>query len=258
MGPVMLFNKLIRTVVVTAFFTISYSEQVTSAPVCGTGAHWVDTCSAGMQELNITMYFGLDTDLDALANIDVSFSGTVQIQYSDAYASSPISNPTHLDRVDTEIVSMNLSGNEAFVSGWSFHMGANQGLAETFGFVQEQADSSLALNHFDTVFEFRGTPFGTLSHSGTFFFETIVSELLPIGALFNHTGSPFGTTFPLSDENGNQPIFFTDQIITNFTTVGRPHFIIESVTTVPVPAAFWLFISGVSALLGITKRKVHV
>jgi len=82
------------------------------------------------------MYFGVDTDLDAFENIDVRFSGTAVMNYSNAYASDPVLNPDHLNRIDTEIVSMNLTGNEAFVDGWSFHMSVNEGLASTSGYIK--------------------------------------------------------------------------------------------------------------------------
>ncbi|MFA7387224.1 MAG: hypothetical protein WCZ87_06140 [Thiohalobacteraceae bacterium] len=237
-------------VTVAALFGVMRSA---SAATCAPAAHWVDACGAGVDSYLVTMRFGIDTDFDAFANVDVTFSGNMQIARSDPYPSNPGASPGHLDRLDTEILSMELTGS-GFAEGWTMRAGGLQGLAPTLGFVQEQT-SSAALSHFDMVFEFVGTPYGTLHHAGTLFFEASVDQFLPVGAWFRHTGSPFGTTFPLYDSSNVWVLNLEDQIVTDFVGVGRPEFQIAA-AVVPVPAALGLFGAGLVALVGVARKTV--
>ena len=226
---------------------------------CGTDANWVSTCSAGTQTLNVTMNFGLDTDFSSLANVDVSFTGEVIVKIGDPYASDPVNAPGHIDRINTEIISMSLMGSTSYVNGWGFRMGVDQAVAPSLGFIQEQINTTIALSRFDTVFEIDSIPYGTLTHdlNATVFFEDLISGLPEIGAKYNHTGAPFGTTIPLFDENGIEVLRLTDLIVTDFVTIGRPHFIVDSVV-IPVPPAIWLFGSGLLGLISLSRRNRYV
>lgn len=99
------------------------------------------------------MNFDLDTDLDSLVDIEVSFVGQMVVQNGDPYASDPVNAPGHIDRIDTQILAMNLAGSTPDVSGWTLRVGINQGIAPSLGFIQERADPTLALSRFDAVFE---------------------------------------------------------------------------------------------------------
>ena len=232
----------------------SYFSSANASSICSAGLHWVDSCHAGVAQLNVQLTFGVDTDLDAFADHDVLFSGVMEVIYSTPYAFDA-TQPNHLNKIDVEILSMNLSGASPFVSGWEFKAGIDFGLASSSGFIIEDAsDSAQALNRFDLVFQIENTPYGTLSHPGTLFFDTNISGVPSIGSIFSHTGSPFGTTFPLFDSAGNSPVNLTDQIVTNFIDVGRPELTV--IAAVPVPASILLFTSGVIILFGRSRGSV--
>jgi hypothetical protein len=198
------------------------------------------------------MKFGLTTNISGFADYEAQFEGTMTVRRSDPVASDMVNNPLHLDFIDTEILSMNLVGTSAEVNGWVFRAGVDQGLAPTTGFIQESGDPTIATDWTNLVFVIEGTPYGTLHHNDSLFFATSIDSFPVVGAVYKHTGSPFGTNFPLYDANNNFAIKLTDLFNTDWVTVGRPQFEITSV--VPIPPAIILFGSG---LLGILVPSLY-
>jgi hypothetical protein len=230
------------------FSTPSFnSQQAFGASICDSGVHWVDTCGGGTNTFSIVMRFGLTTNISGLADYEAQFEGTMTVSRSDPVASDVVNNPLHLDFIDTEILSMNLVGTSAEVNGWVFSAGADQGLAPTTGFIQESGDPSIAMDWTDLIFVIEGTPYGTLHHDGSLFFAAAIDRFPSPGTAYKHTGSPFGTNFPLYDINNNFALKLTDLFGTDWITVGRPEFVITS--AVPVPPAIIMFVPGLLGLL---------
>jgi hypothetical protein len=85
---------------------------------CGPGAHWVDTCGAGVDNMTSTALVGLDTDvdgnLDGQVDENLILQGPVSVNRAAAAASTAQcgSGPgghAGPDVIDTEIVSMSLT-----------------------------------------------------------------------------------------------------------------------------------------------------
>jgi len=53
------------------------------------------------------------------------------------------------------------------------------------------------------------------------------------------------------------PIFYVDGALDAQLTTSLPLFTVTEVSSVPVPAAVWLFGSGFIVLVGLARRKVH-
>jgi len=131
---------------------------------CGPGPHWVDSCPTGLDVLDPTQVLAaIDLDFDPFCAPDATLilDGPVLIDRSEPQDDSGIFFGTrpvdgHLDVIDTEILSMVLSG-----GGATLRAGAGQGvgpsgglLAPTYGTIAEQAgDNTMADSFFDVFFE---------------------------------------------------------------------------------------------------------
>ncbi|MBI2816876.1 MAG: hypothetical protein HYX72_08040 [Acidobacteria bacterium] len=71
---------------------------------CGPGSHWVTTCAAGTNSINLQAT--ISTDLIATP---IVLSGSMTVLRGSPSASDP-SNPNHLDRIPAEVVSLSLTG----------------------------------------------------------------------------------------------------------------------------------------------------
>lgn len=221
---------------------------VRAASVCGPGDHWVDACSAGTATLRVHMEFGLDTNLDQVTDVEAAFDGTMVVKWTDPHASDPVADPTHLDRMGSQILSMSLTGAGGYVAGWTFRAGVDQGLAATTGYIQESSsDPAVAENRYNLVFNIDGTPFGTLHHTGSLFFTSNITGFPQVGADYQHLGALFGTYFSLYDSNDVHVLTMTDLFNTDHISVGRPDFVVTAV--VPLPPALLLFVSGLASLM---------
>ncbi|GEM_PF-2357153 len=243
----------IKGVYLVALLSLLWVVPSHAASVCGPGDHWVDTCTAGTQTLRVHMEFGLDTNLDQLTDVEAAFDGTMVVKWNNPHASDPLVDPTHLDRMGSQILSMSLTGTGGYVAGWTFRIGVDQGLPATTGYIQESTDPAVASNRYDTVFNIDGTPFGTLHHAGTFFFSGDITSFPQVGADYKHLGAPFGTHFALLDQNGTHVLNMTDLFNTDFISVGRPYFVVTEV--VPLPSAIPLFLSGLVSLVFVARNR---
>lgn len=242
-----------RTALLLIVLAVFSPWPVFAASTCGPGAHWIDTCSAGTETFAIVMRFGLTTNIQALADYEAQFEGTMTVRRGDPVVLDPASDPGHANYINTEILSMDLLGTSPEVSGWRFRAGIDQGLDPTTGFIRETNDPKVALDWADLIFIIEGTPYGTLHHDGSLFFATSIDAWPPIGVSYSHTGSPFGTNFPLFDANNDFAIKLTDLFNTNWIDIGRPQY--EIVSVVPLPPTVVLLVWGLLGLLIPSARK---
>ena len=128
---------------------------------CGPGAHWVDTCGAGQDRITDQgALVGIDTTLNCQpdTNLVMGSCAILVINRSDPLDDSANfaglrAVDGHLDVIDTEIVSMCLTG-----GGVTLVAGAGQGqgavLAPSLGAIAEQpGDNEVAESFFDVFFE---------------------------------------------------------------------------------------------------------
>ncbi len=236
-----------------------------NAATCGPGSHWIDTCPAGIDVIPSSLIeFGVDLNFDGIAEFDVLFTGgPVTLERSDPRDDSinyPGTRPLdgHDDVIDTEIVSMSLTGQGAS-TGWTLRVGEDSGVSSSHGFggsyqtlgaiAEQPCDSILAVSFFDVFFEIDDTPFGTL-HNDT---------ALRIGATIDQVVPPVGTDYFIHWLVGPHvlELFDANDIhvanLVDLTTGGGGHHLIT-----PVPAAAWLFGTALIGLIGFGKRKARI
>ena len=127
---------------------------------CGQGNHWVDDCGTDNDTLNLTeALVGIDLDLDCIADTSVILRGPTTINRSDPLddsANFPGTRPVdgHLDVIDTEIVSMSLTGGPGITLTAGAGLGQGGVLKPSLGAIGEQAsENNLADSFFDVFFE---------------------------------------------------------------------------------------------------------
>ena len=128
---------------------------------CGPGAHWVDTCPAGVDQMPSSALIGIDTDLDVDCTADISMvmSGPATIDRSAAlddsanYPGSAVIDG-HLDAIDTEMKYLKLTGGGGVVMLAGSGQGQGGVLSATLGTIVEQAgDNTLGDSFFDVYVE---------------------------------------------------------------------------------------------------------
>ncbi len=133
-------------------------DRASAVPVCGPGFHWIDSCSPGGTDSlsNTSALVELDeVGGDCVGDVTVTLSGPTEIvrqAASDDSANFPGTRPVdaHLDVIDTEIVSMSLTG-----ASFTLRVGAGGGpaLSASQGAVAEQSgDPTLGDSFFDVFF----------------------------------------------------------------------------------------------------------
>jgi hypothetical protein len=150
---------------VVLLWTPPVMAQDTPCSQCGPGAHWVDDCAAGQDQIaNHGAVVGIDLDLDPNCTEDVSLvltpcgANLLIIGRSgprDDSVNFPGLRPVdgHLDVIDTEIVQLCLTG-----GGVTLIAGAGLGqggvLSPSLGAIAELgADNTKAESFFDVFFE---------------------------------------------------------------------------------------------------------
>lgn len=126
---------------------------------CGPGAHWVDSCPGGQDNFpNTTGIGAIDITFDCGTDATIPVAGVAVIQHADPSDDSqnyPGTRPVdgHLDVIDTEILSMSLTGGGGIIVAGE---GQGQGgvLPASPGVIAEdQSDPTLAESFFDCYFE---------------------------------------------------------------------------------------------------------
>jgi hypothetical protein len=124
---------------------------------CGPGPHWVDNCRAGLDAMPSGAVVGIDTNLDCVRDLVMVLYGSLSVQRTDPLDDSnnyPGTRPVdgHRDVIDTEILSMNLTGGGAtLVAGFglgTIPLGHSRGTT-----AERPTDQNLADSFFDVFFE---------------------------------------------------------------------------------------------------------
>jgi hypothetical protein len=125
---------------------------------CPPGPHWVDNCGPGEDRLKSGALVGIDKNLDCVTDTALVMAGPVNVVKSPPLDDSLQYPGTravdgHLDVIDTEIVSMTLTG-----AGATLIAGVGRGqaaaLEASYGVIAEQlANNSVADSYFDVFFE---------------------------------------------------------------------------------------------------------
>lgn len=132
-----------------------------SAQACGPGDHWIDTCPAGTDSIPQSgALLGIDLDGDCKKDQNIILNGSVnQITRSGPKDDSD-DFPTfrsvdgHSDVIDTEILSMELTGSGLVLRVGTATPGINPSVPPTKGAIGEQpGDPALAESFFDVWFE---------------------------------------------------------------------------------------------------------
>jgi hypothetical protein len=126
---------------------------------CGPGDHWIDTCPGGQDNLsNCTAIGSVDITFDCETDVTLPAEGSAVVERADPSDDSqnyPGMRPVdgHLDVIDTEILSLSLTGGDfTIVAG----EGQGQGgvLPASLGVIAEDpSDPSLGESFFDCYFE---------------------------------------------------------------------------------------------------------
>ena len=153
----------ITVVVISLLLPIAALAQDVPCSACGPGDHWIDTCQTGQDQIaDNGALIGIDTTLDCQADtslVMMSCSGSPLIitrsDPRDDSANFPGQSAadSHLDVIDTEIVSLCLTGGGlTLVAG----LGQGQGgvLGQSLGtIVESSSDPKTANSFFDVFFE---------------------------------------------------------------------------------------------------------
>ena len=127
-----------------------------------------------------------------------------------------------------------------------------------FDFSSSNLDLDFQLNFFGQPITYTG---GTLSdngdgtYNGLFTFDWSIYTDNTATILWDITDNGNGTATVLTLDGDDDGI--PGNTITNGTFTGSSFEINGELTTVPLPAAFWLLSSGLIGLIGIARRKAH-
>jgi hypothetical protein len=156
---------------------------------CGPGHHWIATCSPGQDSRGSGALVGIDFDLDNLADQSFVLTGPVTVQRSAPLDSSVFFPGTgspsgHPDVIDTEILSMSLTG-----GGASLVAGAGLGFGGVLGasrgtILEQAANDSLADSFFDVFFEVT-TQAGRLYNHAPLHVTNVIDRVPP-GGRYDH------------------------------------------------------------------------
>jgi hypothetical protein len=125
---------------------------------CGPGPHFIDTCAGGDDALPSSALVGIDTTLNCVPETSLVMFGPVKVHRGNPYAGPPPNDPNHPNRIDTEIVSMHLTGGGGGGGGVILIAGAGLGqggvLAASLGRMTElPSNPAMADSFFDVFFE---------------------------------------------------------------------------------------------------------
>ncbi|MGB2984943.1 MAG: hypothetical protein WBE26_03590, partial [Phycisphaerae bacterium] len=125
---------------------------------CGPGDHWVDECKAGGDNMPSGALVGIDFSGDCVADLNAVLAGPVIIRRSnplDVSLQFPgVGSPDgHRDVIDTEIVSMHLTGGGLALTA-GLGLGNGGVLSSSLGAILElRSDPALATSFFEVYFE---------------------------------------------------------------------------------------------------------
>lgn len=180
---------------VTLIALLGTSKPTDAMPTCGPGSHWVDTCTAGTDSFNSIATIGVDIDFDNIADFNAVLQGPTTI-----YRGNPINTPDpldpgHFNQIDTEIVSMTLTGvGMTLTAGDGTGNLSNDGPLHSAGNIIEQAGNPfMADSFFDVFFEFDipGIPLvPTLHNTDPLRVRAVIDRVPPINTPYIYILAP--------------------------------------------------------------------
>ena len=192
--------SLLAMVVAVAAAVLGSSDATAAPPAsCGPGSHWADTCVGPPPPPHPDFFptsgalVGVDTNNDCSVDQNLVMSGPTTVDRqdrSDDSAQFPGTRPVdaHLDVIDTEIVSMSLTGGGFTLSAGVNAPGINPSVPATRGAVAEQpGDNTMADSFFDVFFEIQlpsGPP--NLYNQLPLIVTDVIDRVPPVGATYIH------------------------------------------------------------------------
>ena len=196
--------RLLAILIAAGVGVVGSSDATAAPPVnCGPGPHWVDTCAGLPAPPHADVYatspvVKLDLNLDPNCDTDSTtpVTGSVTVHRQDASDNStnfpllpnPPTTDLHIDAIDTEIVSMVLTG-----GGFILRAGAGgaPALLPSKGLVVEKAgDNTKADSFFDVFFELDlgGGAGPKVYNQQPLRVTSVIGQVPPTGAVFMQPG----------------------------------------------------------------------
>jgi len=207
---------------------------------------WVDTVQSGRDLFDIYGMIQLDTDGDGVKDASVDLFGSMDVFYGNAYPGNP-SKPDYNNTIDTEMVSLNLTGNSSTLG--LVIVKAGDGIADleesgplsSLGKVVEDPSDSFHVDSFFDVF------FEITIETDTFHTEAITK----LKSDSFHVDSFFDVFTELDVDSSNLPIPMFDPS-NELAPLTVPDL---RLGTLPEPSAMLLFGYAAVAIFGLGKRK---
>lgn len=232
------------------------TSPVQAAP-CGPGPHWVDTCAAGSDHFAGWLKLWVDLNLDNISDIELRVKGPVWIDRSDPIPGNDPNDPSHLSKINTEIVSLSAAGFDPVLGNFTIMAGSAMGLPPSLGMIIEKtgpgtpdcdfpADPTMACSFFD-VFHKIQTDQITLINLVPIRVEAMIDRVPPFADPDSDCAVPnvycFEGVVPLVDaQNPTGPP--VAQII---------H--VVHIPEIPEPSTLLLLGSGMAGLIGLEMRR---
>lgn len=233
-------NVLAAAIIIAATVGLT-PTSIQAAPICGPGAHWVDTCTAGLDTFDSVATVGIDFNFDAVVDQTIVLSGPTTVMRSGPLDDSlifPGTRPVdaHSDVIDTEIVSMQLVGAGPITLTAGAGLGTSV-LPPSLGAIAEDpGDPALAFSFFDVFVELDVGGGLILVNQQALRVEALITEVPPLGIPYIH---PLPGPIVLFDLQGAPAA----QLI---NVIHKP---------IPAPATISLFAAGLIGVAFARRRR---
>ena len=155
--------------------TVQPGQVLGTAPAeaeveCGPGVHWIDDCGTPLIDSFFDVFFSV-AEIEVQGDITSPLGPFAQTVFgageTRVFRSEPRESgtPGHFDTIDTEMLSMELSGSSPLLGELRLRAGADAGVSiPTLGLIQELGDPLVVDSFFNVFFEV-DTPLGTLHNN---------------------------------------------------------------------------------------------